>query len=77
MGCGGSTNGEKGQNAEDGQKKGSFAQRQPKISIKVGKEVKMLDKHPRVIFVFGECFNCHAFVLFQIDLTLISSISLL
>jgi len=54
MGCGGSTNGEKGQNAEDGQKKGSFAQRQPKISIKVGKEVKMLDKHPRVIFVFGE-----------------------
>lgn len=54
MGCGGSTNSEKGQNSEDGQKKGTMFQRQPKVSIKIGKEVKLHERQPRVIFVFGK-----------------------
>lgn len=54
MGCGGSTNSDKGQNSEDGQKKTTAFQRQPKVSIKVGNEVKLSEKTPRVIFVFGK-----------------------
>ncbi|XP_052801544.1 uncharacterized protein LOC128232175 [Mya arenaria] len=53
MGCGGSTNSDKGQNSDDGQKNVSAFHKQPKVSIKVGDGVKMLEKNPRVVFVFG------------------------
>lgn len=62
MGCGGSTNSEKGQNNEDAHKKGTAFQRQPKVSIKVGNEVKLTEKQPRVIFVFGK-INIFNFII--------------
>lgn len=51
MGCGGSTNSEKGTNSEDGQK--AVAAERPQVNIKVGSGVKLLDHEPNVIFVFG------------------------
>ena len=54
MGCGGST--EKGTKKSNGNKnnQSSNYDRRPKISVRIGPEVKKLDTTPRVVFIFGK-----------------------
>lgn len=52
MGCGGSTSSDQGQNSDDGQKV-TYFHRQPKVSIRAGDEVRLLESNPKVVFVFG------------------------
>ena len=60
MGCGGSTNnGNLSPDKEGG--RGSIFRRQPKVSIRVGDGVKVLNRKPRVIFVFGKCAGIRAY----------------
>ncbi|KAK2149509.1 hypothetical protein LSH36_449g04021 [Paralvinella palmiformis] len=51
MGCGGST--EKTSPSVYGKQELSVYDRKPKISIRIGTNVKKLDSKPRVIFIFG------------------------
>lgn len=53
MGCGGSTNSGNVSPVKSGARKGSIFKRQPKVSIKIGDGVKVLNRKPRLIFVFG------------------------
>jgi len=52
MGCGGST--EKTSPSVYGKQELSVYDRKPKISIRIGTNVKKLDSKPRVIFIFGK-----------------------
>ena len=53
MGCGGSTNNGNLSPDKVGGRRGSIFQREPKVNILVGDGVKVLNRKPRVIFVFG------------------------
>ena len=53
MGCGGSTNGNLSPDKEGG-RRGSIFRKEPKVTIRIGDGVKVLNRKPRVIFVFGK-----------------------